>query len=592
MLQLLRTYGLALACVAFVAGLRFALVPVLGYRPSIGAFLVSVFLCGRYLGFGPSLFALALGVVPGVLLQILTPANVLDTPPVEAAVVVYLFLGSIIAVACKSEHEARSKLKREIAERRSVEAELRESQQRLLLALEAGKLGAWELDLHTNRVKWSGLMAPIHGFAPGEFGGTLDEAMARVAPEDRRPMMEKLLQLPSSATPLAMTYRVILPDGGIRWVEGIGKRLPTHLNSPAQVLGVCRDVTERHEAETALRQAEERFRTLALHAPVGIFQTDLAGRCTYVNEKWCEIADEQPADALGKSWHTYIHPDDLQRFREEWQSSVRDERPFLCEVRLAHPPAEVRWVIGSATAMRDAAGAVTGFIGTAVDISDRKRAIEALESEQELLRHTIQLQDQERQLISYEVHDGLVQYATGALMQLQALRDKTPDAELAREFEPVLGVLQKAVAEGRRVVNGIRTPVLDDGGIVAALEYLIEEEDRVHVAIEFVKPDDLARIAPHVEEALFRIAQEALTNARKHSRTEKLRIELKRQSDRVRLEICDWGVGFSPAVQNKGVHGIKSMHERARIAGGQCTIESAPGSGTIVVVDLPYEPRQ
>lgn len=589
--RLLRDYGLALVLVAVIAGLRVALIPVLGPRPSVGAFVLSVLLSGRFLGFGPAIFALLAGVIPGVGIQLLSAVDNPSQPSIQATVVAYLILGGIVAFLCKSEHEVRSELKREIEERRAVEAELRESQQRLLMALEAGRLGAWEVDLRTNEVKWSDLMAPMHGFAPGEFTGTLDSALSHTPREDQERLTEALALAVAGKAPDTMTYRVRLPDGRTRWIEVAGKAFPPLPAAPVRVLGICKDVTEQLEAETALRQAEERFRTLAVDAPVIIYQTDRDGLCTFVNQKWSEIAGESPENALGESWQKYVHPDDRPRYLEEWRESVRTGRPLLSEVRFVQPSGDIHWLMSSATAMRDANGAVTGYIGTAVDITDRKRALESLESEQELLRHTIQLQDQERQLISYEIHDGLIQYVTGALMQLQALHEKAGSSEWVRQLEPALAGLQKAVAEGRRLVNGIRTPVLDDWGIAAALEYLIEEEDRAHVKIEFVKPDDLGRMAPNVEEALFRIAQEAMTNARKHSRTDRLRIELKRQGDRVRLEIRDWGVGFSPSVQSKGVHGIKSMYERARIAGGQCTIESAPGSGALVMVDLPFAPR-
>jgi signal transduction histidine kinase len=216
------------------------------------------------------------------------------------------------------------------------------------------------------------------------------------------------------------------------------------------------------------------------------------------------------------------------------------------------------------------------------------REIAERTAEQELLRHTIEFQDHERQLIAYEIHDGLVQYAAGALMQLEALQDHAPSKAVAEQIEPVMGILQKAVAEGRRLINGIRTPVLDDWGVVAAVEQLIEEEDRAHVQIEFVKNEALGRMPPSIEEALYRITQEALTNIRKHSDTKKIRVELARQGDRVRLEVRDWGVGFVPTNGSTAVHGLRGIRNRARIAGGQCKIESTPGKGTQIVVELPY----
>jgi signal transduction histidine kinase len=241
--------------------------------------------------------------------------------------------------------------------------------------------------------------------------------------------------------------------------------------------------------------------------------------------------------------------------------------------------------------IKDANGKITGVGGISIDVTERRKAMDSLAAEQELLRHTIGVQDHERQLIAYEIHDGLVQYATGALMELEALRDRVNSKDSAERIDKVLDILRSTVAEGRRLINGIRTPVLDDSGVVAALQDLIDEEARVHVQVEFVKDDNCGRLAPSIEEALYRITQEALTNIRKHSQSKIVRVELGRRADQVHLEIRDWGVGFASTARIKGVHGLKGMAERARIAGGRCCIHSSPGSGTKVEVDLPYLSR-
>ena len=133
--------------------------------------------------------------------------------------------------------------------------------------------------------------------------------------------------------------------------------------------------------------------------------------------------------------------------------------------------------------------------------------------------------------------------------------------------------------------------MLDDWGVVAAVEHLIQEEDRAHVQIEFITDDLLERMEPKIEEAIYRITQEALTNISKHSQSKIVRVELGRRGDRVHLEVRDRGVGFTPSNMVKGTHGLKGMAERARIAGGTCKIESILGEGTRVVVDLPYVSR-
>jgi signal transduction histidine kinase len=112
------------------------------------------------------------------------------------------------------------------------------------------------------------------------------------------------------------------------------------------------------------------------------------------------------------------------------------------------------------------------------------------------------------------------------------------------------------------------------------------------VEVEFVKDSRLGRMTPDLEEALYRITQEAMTNVHKHSQSNKVRIELRRHDQRVHLSVRDWGIGFTPSKSaKKKVHGLLGMTERARIAGGRCTIESTPGQGTEVRVDLPYLAR-
>ena len=112
-----------------------------------------------------------------------------------------------------------------------------------------------------------------------------------------------------------------------------------------------------------------------------------------------------------------------------------------------------------------------------------------------------------------------------------------------------------------------------------------------HVDVEFVKDKSLGRLAPAIEETLYRITQEALTNIRKHSQTERVRVEIRRLEDDVHLEVRDWGVGFANHNGTHGSHGLKGMTERARIAGGRSRIESTVGEGTRVIVDLPYLAR-
>jgi len=179
-----------------------------------------------------------------------------------------------------------------------------------------------------------------------------------------------------------------------------------------------------------------------------------------------------------------------------------------------------------------------------------------------------------------------------------ALADRTRDPEQAgTALKKGLDELAAAIAEARRVIEGLRPATLDDLGIVMTLRQFAEES---HTAcgcqLEFTaSPPDL-RLSPPVEITAFRIAQEAITNARKYSGTQRMRVALTLEDGALTVEVRDWGCGFDPHAvvegrsfgdaQGRGV-GLTGMRERARLLGGECIIESAPGAGTTVRATLP-----
>ncbi len=221
------------------------------------------------------------------------------------------------------------------------------------------------------------------------------------------------------------------------------------------------------------------------------------------------------------------------------------------------------------------------------DVSDRKRGEAALRREQEFLRRLLDLQERDRQLVAYEIHDGMVQEMTGALMHLEAYRH-APDEEMRdQEFERGSRLLREAVNEARRLISGLRPPVIDDLGVVAAVEYLINEARVDLPNIEYVHRTTFDRLVPPLESAIFRIVQEALSNVRKHSGSQRARVELIETASTLRLSIRDWGCGFDPSQVSRERFGLQGIRQRARLLGTTATIESSEGNGTTIAVDLP-----
>jgi signal transduction histidine kinase len=218
----------------------------------------------------------------------------------------------------------------------------------------------------------------------------------------------------------------------------------------------------------------------------------------------------------------------------------------------------------------------------------RKLAQESLEAEQRLLQDLFRAQEYERKLTAYELHDGIAQYAAGAIMHLESYVQTHNDESTRAELEIVDHLLHKTLEESRRLINGLRPPILDERGVVAAIKHLIHEPSMAGPQITFDHDATFPRLAPVLEAAIFRIAQETLNNAKRHSGSPKIEVILKRNKNRIHLVVRDWGKGFTPTRISKESQGLRGIRERGRLLGGLIAIDSAPGKGTSIFVDLPF----
>lgn len=211
----------------------------------------------------------------------------------------------------------------------------------------------------------------------------------------------------------------------------------------------------------------------------------------------------------------------------------------------------------------------------------------------ELVGKLIAAQEEERRRVAYEVHDGLTQTAAAAHLYLQAFVEDHPPASATgrAELDRALGLVRKTVVEARHVIEGLRPAALDGFGLATAIRLEIEGLRSEGWQVDY--EDDLGdeRLPAEIETALFRVAQEALTNARKHARTTRASGALARRGKTLCLEVRDFGCGFdpsSPTSNGPGERvGLAGMRERVALLGGELKIHSRPGAGTRVIAEVP-----
>lgn len=252
------------------------------------------------------------------------------------------------------------------------------------------------------------------------------------------------------------------------------------------------------------------------------------------------------------------------------------------------------WLSVNASPLEDHEGELQGGVALFRDITEMKRAHEELQAEQKLLQQLLRAHERDRQLLAYEIHDGLVQDVTGALLHLESYegRRKRNADQAEAEFQLCMRLMRQTIDEARRVISGLRPPILDEQGIVAAIEYLLSEHRmRAPIEVDFHHAISVKHYDSLLEGTIYRIVQEALSNVFRHSRATRVEVALAEHNDLVQLQILDNGVGFDPRQVVENRYGLEGIRERARLLRGSARIESAPGQGTRVYVELPAMQR-
>ncbi|WP_437676612.1 PAS domain-containing hybrid sensor histidine kinase/response regulator [Sorangium sp. So ce131] len=273
--------------------------------------------------------------------------------------------------------------------RRCAEESLRESEARLRLALTGGQLGVWELDLPSGGLFWSSEALECAGLSAAQFGGTLDDLARLVHPDDREAVWAHADSALRSETDYCMEFRVVHPDGQVRWVHSRALVQRDRDGRPLRMVGVVGDITARKLAELSLRESEARFRNMADHAPVMIWITGADGRATYGNRMWSEFSGQAEASAVGLGWLDALHPEDRLATLQTFQRAEARRESFRLDYRLRRHDGAYRWCIASGSPRLGPNGEFLGYVGSVIDITERKQAELLLRESEERFRRAV-----------------------------------------------------------------------------------------------------------------------------------------------------------------------------------------------------------
>ena len=366
------------------------------------------------------------------------------------------------------------------------------------------------------------------------------------------------------------------------------------------IFGLVRHRTRRREAERqlaitfeAVRESERRFRLVANTAPVLIWMSGPDRLYNYFNQSWLDFTGRTLEAELGNGWSEGVHPEDLKNCLDIYTRAFDLRESFKRQYRLRRHDGEYRWVVDIGVPRLNLDGSFAGYIGSCLDITDHKLAEKALGS---LGRRLIEAHEEERTWIARELHDDINQRIALLSVDLEQWAQHPPSSglEVTDHIGHVLQTLSDLGQDVQALSHRLHSSKLEYLGIVAAASGFCKELSKQHkVEIDFRYEGIPGSLPKEISICLFRVLQEALQNAVKHSGVRHFKVELRGNSGDIQLSVSDLGVGFDPqdVMDSRGL-GLISMRERLQLLDGEFSILSEPGLGSTICARVPLRPDQ
>ncbi len=523
--------------------------------------------------------------------------------------------GTPIAVevyASLVEHEGSPAIlasSRDVTARNSVETAFRLNEERLRLALDAGKMGTWAWNLVSDALTTDEQQRALLGVTADALP-TAEAFLSYVHPQDLPGVRSNIDEAVEKRRDYEADFRIVRPDGEVRWIAARGRVMYRDGSVWPEMLGVHFDVTDRKQIEDALRVSERRYRHVVESVRDIVLQTDVEGRWTFLNPAWETITGFTVEEALGRSLFAFIHPEERHRIDEHFASLLREDVPFVrFETRCLTKSGDCRHVDVHAHLTRNDAGEVTGTSGTVSDITNTVR-FEAEREAHERTEAMLRLKSVFLDNMSHEIRTPL----TGILGFSEVLVEEV--SEDLREFATVIhssafrlldtlnSVLDLAQIEsGNLEMNPQWIDVMEEVNNIVLVMRPLAERKGLTLAIE--APSTSAFLD---REAVNRIIHNLLGNAVKFTDRGSVTVTVEQDGDEITLCVADTGIGINSAFlpclfdefkqasegynrshEGNGL-GLAITHRLVTLMGGTIEVESAVGTGTRFTLRLPCRP--
>jgi PAS domain S-box-containing protein len=378
-------------------------------------------------------------------------------------------------------------------------------------------------------------MESMYGLPPGGFGQTRAAFENLVHPDDRAEVIKLLDEALKTRQPTSGEWRVIWPDGSVRWIVGRWQLLMDDSGEPLRVVGVNLDITERKRAEEELRESEEKFRNVFRDGGVGMVLVSPEGRFLAANKAFCDCLGYTEEELLKKTVESVTFPEDRPAFSQKLGETLKKGRGFQWfEKRCLHKSGRIVYTESSASVIRSRDGDPQYLVGQVLDITERKEAQEAISA---MTRKLVEAQEQERARIARELHDDINQRLAMLALELEQVREN--HADLPSEVRLRIDELRKETntisADVQILSHDLHSSQLEYLGAVAGMKSWCKEFGERHGTQIDYRHNVRSILPPEIGLCLFRVLQEAMHNAVKHSGVKRIEVQLREETGEIHL---------------------------------------------------------